>query len=344
MPAWAYPIVYHRRKIVFGVIFALFFFLFFSLAFCDYTEATGMLKGVLDDIDEIFGSDSLSSTKDLLKIIQSGTTIKIGSYDMSAVYQLMKSLSGIFMNIGTCLLLIYWMMGFFDMLMANNNQMIMEQMIRKFIYLMIGIALVTNAFDVVMTITNIGSEILDNVFNKMSNTSSTDIQSIIVDVKNNIYDDCTTAANTSGLIAGLAAKITDDMSIISYKLKFFIPWLFCKICNVLVSVACWSRFIEICIMAVISPVMFSDVTSEQGGFMRTTSARAIKTILSLALSGVLILISLYICNFIAMALIDPTAGTSGIGDFAFSMVIVGIVRVGLVSKASQLSKQMLGLV
>jgi hypothetical protein len=235
------------------------------------------------------------------------------------------------------------MMGFFDMLMSNNQQMIMEQMIRKFIYLMIGIALVTNAFDIVMTITNIGSEILGIIFNKMSSSSSADIQTTIDNFKNTIYDECNTAASTSGLISGLLAHVTDFMTAASYLLKLIIPWLFCKICNLLVKVTCWSRFIEICILAVISPVMFSDVSQDHGGFMHSSCARAIKNVLALALSGAMILVSLYICNYISLALVDPTTGATDVISFAFNMVIVGIVRVGLVSKSSQLSKQMFGL-
>ena len=336
IPQWLMPFLYNWKKILlFSIIACL---LVGGIAFCATWQedlANGDMgfaqKFVLKMFDSVFGVNDLDDSKALLQVTRNGYVLRVGSYTIN-IMNVLTTENRIFVNIGTCWLLVCWGASFYDMLMQNNNQMIVEQMIRKFIYLVIGLALVQNAMDIVFTLTNFGTEVLNGIAGAAAaNTSNID------DVKQVIYEDMTSAT-------GLLAFLVDFVTCVTYILEMFIPWLVSLVCSLLVSVVCWSRFVEICILATVSPVMFADIGDDRGGLMHTSAMKAIKNILALALSGALIFVSLYISGNIAASITAGSTITAGAYlDACYTQVILAIVRVGLCSKASSLSKQLVGL-
>ena len=330
IPTWLFPVIYHRKRILLILVGIVLLSGCFALC-ASWHDATGLHKTVLDFLEVIFGSESLNTFKQLLNVTRSGSVLRIGSNTID-IMTVLSTVNRIFVNIGTCWLLVCWGIGFFDMLMQNNNQMIAEQIIRKFLYLIIGLALVQNAMDIVFTLSNMGTQILTSIAGAASSGA------INLDpLKQAIYDE-----TTSG--SGMFKTVVDAVSCLGYLVQLFIPYIFVLIVTLLVSVVCWSRFIEICLLATVSPVMFADVGDDRNGFMHTSAMRAIKYILSLALSGALIFVSLYISQQISLS-ISGTEDPSGINylSMCYNQVILGIVRLGLCTKATTISKQLVGL-
>lgn len=336
IPSWLMPLAYNWKKILlFSIIAAL---LIGGIAFCDragqgqeWRNATGLTGLVLNWLDSIFGASDLEGHIGLLKVTRSSNVLTVGNYTIN-IMGLLGTVNAIFVNIGTCWLLVLWGASFFDMLMQNNNQIILEQMIRKFVYLIIGLVLVENAMDIVFGATNFGTAVLETIADA-SNAAAPNLS----DIKQAMYEEMTAGS-------GLLGFIVNAVTSIGYVLELFIPWVFSLICNLLVSVVCWSRFVEIAITATVSPVMFADVGDDRGGFAHTSAMRAIKQVLALALSGALIYVSLVITSQISASIMaDFVLDDTSYLDSCYSMVIINIVRVGLASKASSLSKQLVGL-
>ena len=330
IPTWLFPVIYHRKRILIGLIVIVLFSGCFALC-ATWQEATGLHKTVLDFFDGIFGSESLETFKNLLNVSRNGAILKIGSNTIN-IMAVLSTVNRAFVNIGTCWLLVCWGISFFDMLMQNNNQMIAEQMIRKFLYLIIGLALVQNAMNIVFTLTNMGTEILISIAG-----TATDNPIDLGPLKQAIYTE-----TTSG--TGMFKVVVDAVSCLGYLVQLFIPYIFTLIVSLLVSVVCWSRFIEICLLATVSPVMFADVGDDRNGFMHTSAMRAMKYILSLALSGALIFVSLYISQQISIS-ISGTENPDALNylSMCYNQVILGVVRLGLCTKATTISKQLVGL-
>ena len=160
-------------------------------------------------------------------------------------------------------------------------------------------------------------------------------------IKMAIYDDCHVSTGT-GLKAAIADTVSNMASSISYIIQLFIPSLIAKLSNVVVSVMCWARFIELTIMAIVSPLSVCDISSGTGA--GSNAVRGIKNVMALALSGAVIMLAVFICQQIQFGILSANVmNQENFMSCIWKEIVVAVVEVGLVVKAPGLSKQILGM-
>lgn len=325
---------YKKRMVsILSVYFIVFGILVVFAGFCSYTEAgTYMVKTIQDWIVDIYGGSIIEDIKKLTYIEFDSATcaFSIGSISLSSLSGLIKSIYKIFKNLGYMLLIVNLLIGLMEDL--SFNQMYIEKMVKKGIFFCIGLALIAKSMDLVYFIANIGSAVV----NKISSVAIANMPSYDT-LCQEVYDNCNTAEKATGIKDKLFAWISDITSAVGYILQLFIPWLISKVAYVIVQFTCWSRFIEILILAIMSPLAFADIS--KGGGEHSGSMRAVKNVIALSLSGAMILLICIICNQIQGALIT----TADFGTSIWNCVMVSAVQMGLVSRANEIVKQGLGM-
>lgn len=325
---------YYKQKI----ISALFIYLlvisaiYMFAGFCSYQEGKMLVKFIQNWVIDIFGGNIVDDVRKLTYIeFNSATnTFVVGGISLTTLSGLISGIYKVFKNLGYMLLVIYLLIGFMEDI--SFNQMYLEKMTKKLIFFCIGLALISRAMDLVYFIANIGSSLV----NKIASVSLSTMPSYDA-LCQEIYDNCTTVESASGIKDKLFASVADFTSEIGYILQLFIPWLLSKGAGIIVQFVCWSRFLEIVLLAIMSPLSFADISKGEGG--HSNSMRAVKNIIALSLSGAMILIICIICNQIQGALIT----NADFGTSIWNCVLVSIVQMGLVRKANETVKQGLGM-
>ena len=312
------------------------------IAFCatdaDVDGATGMVKTIYGLIDDIFDISRMKDVSDLLCIEFGGATLKAGGITFTNLMRVISTMHKTFQNLGVIFLIIFFGVGVLESI--SFQQMYLEKLVKQFILLCIGIALIAKSMDMVYGIGNVFSALILKIVNNAS-TSNFDMSSQIMDVKKAIYDDCNVSTGT-----GLKATITDAVSnmatSVSYLIQLFIPSLIAKLANIVVSVMCWSRFIELTILAIISPLTVCDISGGAG--MNSNAIRGTKHVVALALSGAIIMLSIFICQQIQFGILSANVlDEANFMDCIWKEIVISIVEVGLVVKAQGIAKQALGM-
>lgn len=330
---------YHRQIFIFlmsGLLVCS------MIAYCateaDVNGATGMVKtiyGLLDDIFDISGMDEL---KNLLIIEFSGNTLTAGGITFTNLTSVIRTMHKTFQNLGVIMLIIFFGVGILESF--SFQQMYVEKMVRQFIFLCIGIVLVSNSMNLVFGIGNVFSALIQKIVNN-ANVSNANMASELMELKKVIYDQCNVSTGT-GLKASISDAVSNMATAVSYLIQLFIPSLIAKLSNVVVSVMCWSRFIELTIMAIVSPLTVCDISS--GGGMNSNAVRGVKNVIALALSGAIIMLAVFICQQIQFGILSANVldGTNFMSCI-WKEIVVAIVQVGLVVKAPGIAKQVLGM-
>lgn len=339
-----YPLQYHFKRIV-TLLFACCFILW-MIVYCDVTQAqidaTGGLAGVIFSwIDEIFQIASLDKAKSLLNITFQNGTIEAGGYIFISLSGVLTTSSKVFKNLAVMMLFTFFGVRFMESV-TMQSQMIVEQMIRKFVFLIIGIILIDYAFDLTFGIANIFTVIS----NKMLSSPSLDkdVSTQIFALKQSMYIDMgLDEVSTVPIVGGMIDAMKPYTAPLKYVIEMLIPYLLTKLANVIVSVVCWTRFVQILLMAIISPLVVCDIGEH---LSQSVAMRGIKNIVALGLSGPLILLSMFICREIQLQILTSvTTGltASGYVGAIWSMSVIAIVQISLVTKSSSLAKQVLGM-
>lgn len=334
------PVIYYRRQICALVICSLLFCT--MIAFCateaDVNGATGMVKtiyGLLDDIFDISGMDDI---KNLLVIDFSGSTLRAGGITFTSLTGVIRTMHKTFQNLGVIMLIIFFGVGILESF--SFQQMYVEKMVRQFIFLCIGIVLISKSMELVFGIGNVFSALIQKIVNN-ANVSNANMASELMELKKVIYDQCNVSTGT-GLKASISDAVSNMATAVSYLIQLFIPSLIAKLSNVVVSVMCWSRFIELTIMAIVSPLTVCDISS--GGGMNSNAVRGVKNVVSLALSGAIIMLSVFICQQIQFGILSSNVlDSTSFMSCVWKEIVVAIVQVGLVVKAPGIAKQVLGM-
>lgn len=321
-----------------GIITAIFgyFILMFVLAaftgFCSYTQGSGLVGFIQNWIIDIFGGDVISDVRGLtyIEFNSSTNTFTVGGVVINTLGSLISSIYNVFKNLGYMLLIAYLLIGLMEDI--SFNQLYMEKMVKKIMFFCVGLALISKSMDLIYFIANIGSGFVNKVstvaIQNMPNYDS---------LCQEIYDKCTTAESASGIKDKLLFSIADFTNQVGYILQLFIPWLISKIAYIIVQFTCWSRFLEVLIIAIISPISFADISKGSGD--RSNAMRAVKNVIALSLSGAMILLICIICNQIQGSLIT----TADFGTSIWNCVLISVVQMGLVHRANDIVKQGLGM-
>lgn len=334
------PVTYYRRQIFAFVMCALL--LCSMIAYCateaDVNGATGMVKTIYGLLDDIFDISGMEEIKSLLIIEYSGSTMKAGGITFTNLTGVIHTMYKTFQNLGVIMLIIFFGVGILESF--SFQQMYVEKMVRQFIFLCIGIVLVSNSMDMVFGIGNVFSALIQKIVNNAT-VSNANMASQIMELKKVIYDQCNVSTGT-GLKASISDAVSNMATAVSYLIQLFIPSLIAKLSNVVVSVMCWSRFIELVIMAIVSPLTVCDISS--GGEMNSNAVRGVKNVIALALSGAIIMLAVFICQQIQFGILSANVlDGANFMSCIWKEIVVAIVQVGLVVKAPGIAKQVLGM-
>lgn len=336
----ARPLIYYRRQILVSGMFAMLFSS--MIAFCateaEVNNATGMVKTIYELLDDIFDISSMEDIKNLLIIDFSGNTLKAGGISFANLTSLIRTMHKTFQNLGVIMLIIFFGVGILESF--SFQQMYVEKMVRQFIFLCIGIVLVSKSMELVFGIGNVFSVLIQKIVNN-ANVSNINMASKLLELKKVIYDQCNVSTGT-GLKASISDAVSNMATAVSYLIQLFIPSLIAKLSNVVVSVMCWSRFIELVIMAIVSPLTVCDISSGSG--MNSNAVRGVKNVLALALSGAVIMLAVFICQQIQFGILSANVlDSASFMSCIWKEIVVAIVQVGLVVKAPGIAKQVLGM-
>ncbi len=304
----------------------------------DVYGATGMVKTVYGLIDDIFDMTGMQEIKDLLIINFNGSTLRAGGITFTNLTGVINAMYKTFQNLGVIMLIIFFGVGVMESF--SFQTMYIEKMVRQFIFLCIGIVLISNSMDLVFGIGNVFSGLIQKIVNNAA-VNNVSMGNQIMDLKKAVYDQCHVSSGT-GLKAGISDAVSNTATGISYIIQLFVPSMIAKLSNVVVSVMCWSRFIELTIMAIVSPLTVCDISTGNG--MNSNAVRGIKNVLSIGLSGAIIMLSVFICQQIQFGILSANVmDSANFMTCIWAEVIVAIVQVGLVVKAPGLAKQVLGM-
>ena len=194
--------------------------------------------------------------------------------------------------------------------------------------------------ELVFGISNVCSALIQKIVNN-ANVSNVNMASQLMELKKVIYDQCNVSSGT-GLKASITDAVSNTATAVSYLIQLFIPSLIAKLSGVVVSVMCWSRFIELVIMAIVSPLTVCDIGG--GGGMHSNAVRGVKNVLSIALSGAIIMLSVFICQQIQFGILSANVlDAAEFMECIWKEIVVAIVQVGLVVKAPGIARQILGM-
>lgn len=334
------PVLYYGRQLLAFVLLSVL--AVGMAAFCateaDVNGATGMVKTIYGLIDDIFDMSRMQDISDLLIIDFSGSTLKAGGITFTSLTSVIQTMHKTFQNLGVIMLIILFGVGLLESI--TFQQMYLEKMVRQFIFLCIGIVLVSKSMDLVYGIGNVFSALIQKIVNNAS-VSNASMSSGIMTLKKTIYDDCNVSTG-SGLKATITDAVSNMATSVSYLIQLFIPSLIARLSNIVVSVMCWSRFIELTIMAVVSPLTVCDISTGSG--MNSNAVRGMKNVMALALSGAIIMLAVFICQQIQYGILSANV-LDGVNFMAcvWKEIVVAIVEVGLVVKAPGIAKQVLGM-
>lgn len=322
----------HKKLMILIGVTAVFFV--GMLAWCDYNDATGITKVIIGWMDMIFGSDDISEYSDILNISVGTNSISAGGVTLgSTLIGMINKIHSVFQTVGNSLVIIFFGVGILEEI--SFNQMFAEKLIKKFIFLFIAIALVNSSKDLVYGIANIGSDVTTKVVATVnSSETATD------DIKNEIYEDLQPEEN-GGTLKKILSQVALIPVMLGYLVELLIPFIIGQICHVIITVVCWSRFLEITLMAVVSPIMVADVS--RGNGMQSGAIKGIKNVFAISLSGAIILISLYLGTEIAANAISDEVTLENVASQAWNIIAINIVKTGMVMRASTLAKQAMGM-
>lgn len=340
-----------KKKRAFGVfpdkkriacLLFLVFLLFSMRAYCATEEevdaAGGLLGAVFGMVDDIFGLSGLADLKELLVIEFGSGSLRAGGITFLGLPAVITSMHRIFQNLGVMMLIVFFGVGLLEGF--SLQQMYVEKLVRQFVFLCIGIVLIAHSMEFVYGVGNVFSALIGAIVEN-ADASRADMAGDILALKMAIYDDCN-ASTGSGLKAVLSDSVSNLAASVGYLVQLFIPSLIGRLSNVAVFVMCWSRFIELTLLAVASPLMVCDIATGDG---RNTGAyRGAKHVLALGLSGALMMLAVFICQQLEYGILSAnTLDSARFLPCVWKEAVVAVVQVGVVSRAPVMARQMLGI-
>ena len=95
-------------------------------------------------------------------------------------------------------------------------------------------------------------------------------------------------------------------------------------------------------MAIVSPLTVCDISSGAG--MNSNAVRGVKNVLALALSGAVIMLAVFICQQIQFGILSANVlDEASFMSCVWKEIVVSVVEVGLVVKAPNIAKMVLGM-
>lgn len=354
---------FYRKRLLVMALVSIFLMLVSSTIIAGYCAETGyqgwgMHNGVKGYLNTIFGTGSgfgsVESVKKAVNIsinetsgsVTVGGTTMGGSNGTSTVYSIMKIANGIFKNFGIVLLILWFCISVFDD--ASLNQMFLEKFIKKLVFLAIGVFLISQSLSIIIGLSNIGSDIANALYSKVSmgtnNQLNNNVDTIMSTINKGMSDPSSISGN--GLIATIKKSFIEmgnTVKALPIFIELFVPYIIALLCGVMIEVTCWSRFFEIILMAIMSPVAFADIS--KGSVEHSSMLRMLKNVLALAMTGAMIIIITFLCKACMSAIV--TAQVTANGSYmtaVWQCVIISIAQMGLVRRSTEVVKSAMGII
>lgn len=354
---FVYFLIYNRGKILFMLIASLLFMSMFTVfsAYCaktwaDYGGANppqdvgGMLGLLVDEggwIDQIVGANKATEYENLLKISASGGNFSIGGVDsLGTLYSIVKKANDLIVPVAWGLALIFWGYEFADMLMQSNGQLIVEQVIKKLAFLVVAFYVIKDSMTFCGEIIDAGTTLTSMILGGIRDVKMSD--GTVESFKKLIFESCWAEYKIAGLFD--FTTVHAAVCAIGFVVSMFLPWLITKVGDLIVRILCWSRAVEIFIFIAISPIMFIDLGTTKD-LTHSSTARACKNLMALAMQGALILISISICQAILEGILTTSLVNNGTEEFMneiWKLALIAILQVSTISKTNSVAKQALG--
>ena len=354
-------VLFYKKRIIIMIVFC-FVSAFAVTTYGAYCENEGVIKYVNQEDGKEYELSNFTKTiygwiKNIYGIRDDGTTLldEVGNildvryeasdtpkyYVNGQILEIngINTIYRIFMNIGVMLTIVYFCIGLIEEL--SFNQMYMEKVLKKFIFLIIAMMLVAKGMEIVYGAADIGTAVTKKVLDIANQEPAFDIDSIL----NDLGTQCQSADTIDGWknpFLEIGAKASDLATIVGFALSLIIPWAITMACTVIVQFTCWSRFFELTLMGLISPISFSDVS--RGNPMQSNAMRAFKNLIAISMTGAIILLIVYLCNAISgQIMVENVINTNNLTNTCWNNVMISVVQAGMIKRSTELTKQALGM-
>lgn len=279
-------------------------------------------------VENIFGNGFY---QDMLKAV----TFNVGSIDSPEGTSLWGAISGIYNNVilpvGYALLCLYFLIELIEKTSSENLNF--EHFIRLFIKLIVGKMLMDNALTLLFGMIDFSNSIVAATAEGYEAPgSSIDLQGI---------KDSIDAINKWGILTmiGLWAKL-------------IIPYVGNVVVNILASVICWSRSVDIVVRMLMAPIAMPDIFSEG---TRGNGFRYLKKFLAVCLQGAIILAIVIAMNILYLNIVTNSIAGKNPGEpvvfnsyddipdsFFISSLIMSFTTVTLVMRSKEWANDIVG--
>lgn len=346
---------YYKRRILAGVIgVTVLLLVLMSVAFAkEATEPSKLLELSLKMVDAITDTKELEAINDLVAVRFGETDMKLGGVTITGLNGTLTAISNICQNIAVLIAVITFCIGYAAAMAQGQNYM--EIMAKRFLGLVVCMALIANAMTICFFLANIGTGLAEAVTDYARlDSAEGDYAERVEAIKNAMYEECTKEPKElegwhpvkQGL-ENFATKMDNHIvTPFSYILAFLFPWIIQKAVWVIVKFICWGRAVEIIILACLSPLAMCNVTNGHG-MGNGNAERFLRQFGAVCIQGAIIIVTLYICSQLqvsvfASSLVDGTDPDT-LGNTCWNMVAISLVMAGLSSRSQGIAQKLMAL-
>ena len=346
---------YYRRRIVVMVVGLVAVSLVFcSAAFAkDATEPSKLLYKALDMVDDITDTKELEDINELVAVRFGDTDMKVGGVTIRGLNGTLSAINNICQNIAVLIAVITFCIGYASAMAQGQNYL--EIMAKRFLGLVVCLALIANAMTICFFLANIGTGLAEAVMDYAKlDSSEGDYAERVQEIKDAMYAECTKEpVELEGWhpvkqgLENFSTKMDNHLvTPFSYILAFLFPWLIQKAVWVIVKFICWGRAVEIIILACLSPLAMCNIANGHG-MGNGNAERFLRQFGAVCIQGAIILVTLYICSQLqvsvfAASLVEGTDPDT-LGNTCWNMVAISLVMAGLSSRSQGIAQKLMAL-
>lgn len=273
-----------------------------------------MFEGAINGlIERIFGESFLVNMSNDLMMIPT---------DYANTWNTIKSLyNSLFVPFAWCLMLIFFMVHLMDN--VSYKELTPEAFFKQFCKLIISAAIVANGINILELFLALGAGLVSS-FQSLSGGIGANGQSMVDTMK----DFAKTETNNY--------KLFDS---IGFLLQLLIPYACSWIIQVIASVICYSRILELMVKTLFAPIPLCDVFSDS--LNHSGSMRYFRSYIATCFQAVVIYAISFVFSQVSADWLTNLTGGSGFG-MTIGYLAINLAAVTLIIKSGSLSKELCG--
>ena len=313
----------------------------------DGTKFDPMLKMVFGWVDAIAGPEIIEKAGDLLSVYYDGTEIHVGPYSSAGAGAIIDAA----FSISCALALVVLCISFFiDLAMTKVETVTEETVFRKLFMFIVGMILITSSLNLCLTIANVGTSVTNAIIDKMTNPGTGAVTSGLEEIKQIMYAESHTtemlkeAGTHVAWYEDLGNRAGDLGAKFGFVVQLIFPYLATKLAWVIISVVCFSRAIELFLMAGFAPLAFMD-SNAIDNFTTSPGWRFVKNIIAISIQGAIIAGVLAIGSSFITSVVVGSAGTSmdAFLEASIQIIMILFAEVSLVMRSQGIAKSVLAI-